>query len=149
MGPGRALPQESSVPLLGGSIPVYAKFSEYRTWQHTIGDRPLTTFLPCACCFGNTGGGVVHANGSRNSVRRAGCAATFKVQAHSALFHHVRAEFLKAHRLARPSVRKRQKSRDRGQGLQPGRPNDVQRKLKAAEMWCKQRNMEYILATFG
>lgn len=25
--------------------------------------------------------------------------------------------------------------------------NDVQRKRKAAEMWCKQRNMEYILAT--
>ena len=24
--------------------------------------------------------------------------------------------------------------------------NDVQRKRKAAEMWCKQRNMEYILA---
>ena len=27
--------------------------------------------------------------------------------------------------------------------------NDVQRKRKAAEMWCKQRNMEYILATVG
>ncbi len=27
--------------------------------------------------------------------------------------------------------------------------NDVQRKRKSAEMWCKQRNMEYILATFG
>lgn len=25
--------------------------------------------------------------------------------------------------------------------------NDVQRKRKAAEMWCKQRNMKYILAT--
>ena len=25
--------------------------------------------------------------------------------------------------------------------------NDVQRKRKAAEMWCKQRKMEYILAT--
>ncbi|HEX4966820.1 MAG TPA: TnsA endonuclease N-terminal domain-containing protein [Thermoanaerobaculia bacterium] len=27
--------------------------------------------------------------------------------------------------------------------------NDVQRKRKAAEMWCKQRRMEYILATVG
>lgn len=27
--------------------------------------------------------------------------------------------------------------------------NDVQRKRKAAEMWCKQRNMEYVLATIG
>lgn len=25
--------------------------------------------------------------------------------------------------------------------------NDVQRKRKAAEMWCKQRGMEYLLAT--
>ncbi len=25
--------------------------------------------------------------------------------------------------------------------------NDVQRKRKAAEMWCKQRGMEYVLAT--
>jgi hypothetical protein len=25
--------------------------------------------------------------------------------------------------------------------------NDVQRKRKAAEIWCKQRNIEYILAT--
>jgi len=25
--------------------------------------------------------------------------------------------------------------------------NDVQRKRKAAEMWCKQRKMEYVLAT--
>ena len=25
--------------------------------------------------------------------------------------------------------------------------NDVQRKRKAAEMWCKQRKMEYIIAT--
>ena len=27
--------------------------------------------------------------------------------------------------------------------------DDVKRKRKAAEMWCKQRNMEYILATVG
>ena len=27
--------------------------------------------------------------------------------------------------------------------------NDVQRKRRAAESWCKQRNMEYILATVG
>ena len=27
--------------------------------------------------------------------------------------------------------------------------NDVQRKRKAAEMWCKQRQMEYILATIA
>ena len=27
--------------------------------------------------------------------------------------------------------------------------NDVQRKRKAAEIWCKQRNMEYILCTIG
>ena len=27
--------------------------------------------------------------------------------------------------------------------------DDVQRKRKAAEMWCKQRGMEYILATVG
>lgn len=27
--------------------------------------------------------------------------------------------------------------------------NEVQRKRKAAEMWCRQRNMEYILATLG
>jgi len=27
--------------------------------------------------------------------------------------------------------------------------NDVQRKRKAAEMWCKQRRMEYVLATVG
>ena len=27
--------------------------------------------------------------------------------------------------------------------------NDVQRKRKAAEMWCKQRQMEYVLATIG
>ena len=27
--------------------------------------------------------------------------------------------------------------------------NDVQRKRKAAEMWCKQRGMEYVLATIG
>ena len=27
--------------------------------------------------------------------------------------------------------------------------NDVQRKRKAAEMWCKQRRMEYVLATIG
>ena len=27
--------------------------------------------------------------------------------------------------------------------------NGVQRKRKAAEMWCKQRGMEYILATIG
>ena len=27
--------------------------------------------------------------------------------------------------------------------------NDVQRKRKAAEMWCKQRGLEYTLATFG
>jgi hypothetical protein len=26
---------------------------------------------------------------------------------------------------------------------------DVQRKRKAAEMWCKQRNMEYVIATIG
>ena len=25
--------------------------------------------------------------------------------------------------------------------------NDVQRKRRAAEIWCKQRNMEYIIAT--
>ena len=25
--------------------------------------------------------------------------------------------------------------------------NDVQRKRKAAEMWCKQRSMEYVIAT--
>ena len=25
--------------------------------------------------------------------------------------------------------------------------NDVKRKRKAAEMWCKQRHMEYIIAT--
>lgn len=27
--------------------------------------------------------------------------------------------------------------------------NDVQRKRKAAEIWCKQRNMEYVLYTVG
>lgn len=27
--------------------------------------------------------------------------------------------------------------------------DDVKRKRKAAEMWCKQRNMEYIVATIG
>lgn len=27
--------------------------------------------------------------------------------------------------------------------------NDVQRKRKAAEIWCKQRGMEYMLATIG
>jgi hypothetical protein len=27
--------------------------------------------------------------------------------------------------------------------------NDVQRKRKAAEMWCKQRRMEYVIATIG
>ena len=27
--------------------------------------------------------------------------------------------------------------------------NDVQRKRRAAEIWCKQRNMEYIIATLG
>jgi hypothetical protein len=27
--------------------------------------------------------------------------------------------------------------------------NDVQRKRKAAEIWCKQRRMEYVLATIG
>ena len=27
--------------------------------------------------------------------------------------------------------------------------NDVQRKRKAAEMWCKQRHMEYVIATIG
>ena len=27
--------------------------------------------------------------------------------------------------------------------------NDVQRKSKAAEMWCKQRQMEYVLFTIG
>jgi len=27
--------------------------------------------------------------------------------------------------------------------------NDVQRKRSAAEMWCKQRRMEYILTTIG
>lgn len=27
--------------------------------------------------------------------------------------------------------------------------NDVQRKRKAAEMWCKQRHMEYEIATIG
>ena len=27
--------------------------------------------------------------------------------------------------------------------------NDVQHKRNAAEMWCKQRSMEYILATGG
>ena len=27
--------------------------------------------------------------------------------------------------------------------------NDVQRKRKAAEMWCKQRGMEYLLVTIG
>lgn len=27
--------------------------------------------------------------------------------------------------------------------------NDVQRKRKAAEMWCKQRGMEYVLATIS
>src|ERR1035437_3226670 len=27
--------------------------------------------------------------------------------------------------------------------------NDVQRKRKAAEMWCKQRRMEYLLATIA
>ena len=27
--------------------------------------------------------------------------------------------------------------------------NDVQRKRKAAEMWCKQRGLEYVLATIG
>lgn len=27
--------------------------------------------------------------------------------------------------------------------------NDVQRKHKSAEMWCKQRNMEYVIATIG
>ena len=27
--------------------------------------------------------------------------------------------------------------------------NDVQRKRKAAELWCKQRHMEYVVATIG
>lgn len=27
--------------------------------------------------------------------------------------------------------------------------NDVQRKRKAAEIWCKQRDMEYVIATIG
>lgn len=27
--------------------------------------------------------------------------------------------------------------------------NDVQRKRKAAEIWCKQRNMEYMMITIG
>ncbi|MCG2659016.1 MAG: hypothetical protein L6437_02060 [Kiritimatiellae bacterium] len=27
--------------------------------------------------------------------------------------------------------------------------DDVQRKRKAAEMWCKQRKMEYTIATIG
>ena len=27
--------------------------------------------------------------------------------------------------------------------------NDVQRKRKAAEMWCTQRRMEYVIATVG
>ena len=27
--------------------------------------------------------------------------------------------------------------------------NDVQRKRKAAEIWCKQRKMEYSIATIG
>jgi TnsA-like endonuclease N terminal len=27
--------------------------------------------------------------------------------------------------------------------------DDVQRKRKAAEMWCKQRHMEYMIATIG
>jgi hypothetical protein len=27
--------------------------------------------------------------------------------------------------------------------------NDVQRKRKAAEIWCRQRNMEYVIATIG
>jgi len=27
--------------------------------------------------------------------------------------------------------------------------NDVQRKRKAAEIWCRQRHMEYVLATIG
>ena len=27
--------------------------------------------------------------------------------------------------------------------------NDVQRKRKSAEMWCKQRGMEYVIATIG
>ena len=27
--------------------------------------------------------------------------------------------------------------------------NDVQRKRKAAEIWCRQRSMEYIVATIG
>jgi len=27
--------------------------------------------------------------------------------------------------------------------------DDVKRKRKAAEIWCKQRNMEYIIATIG
>lgn len=27
--------------------------------------------------------------------------------------------------------------------------NDVQRKRKAAEMWCKQRKMEYVIATMS
>ncbi len=27
--------------------------------------------------------------------------------------------------------------------------NEVQRKRKAAEMWCKQRHMEYVIATIG
>ena len=27
--------------------------------------------------------------------------------------------------------------------------NDVQRKRKAAEMWCKQRGMEYVMATIS
>ena len=27
--------------------------------------------------------------------------------------------------------------------------NDVQRKRKAAEIWCKQRSMEYVIATIG
>ena len=27
--------------------------------------------------------------------------------------------------------------------------NDVQRKRKAAEMWCKQRHMEYVIATIS
>ena len=27
--------------------------------------------------------------------------------------------------------------------------NDVQRKRKSAEIWCKQRSMEYLVATIG
>jgi len=27
--------------------------------------------------------------------------------------------------------------------------NEVQRKRRAAEMWCKQRCMEYVIATIG